>query len=163
MVLKIGIISLGSKSSRMIIDEAKHFFDEVEEIDIRKIEVKIDSKTEVLYDGEPLKNYDCLYMRGSYKYSSLLYAVSEHFKGKCYLPLSANAHVIGHDKFKTHLKLSQVSSIKMPNTYFTAKITEAKTFLNDSGSRESDFESEIDNMSTASIWIENDGVPFRWL
>ena len=37
---------------------------------------------------------------------------------------------------------------------------EAKTFLNDSGSRESDFESEIDNMSTASIWIENDGVPF---
>ena len=129
MVLKIGIISLGSKSSRMIIDEAKHFFDEVEEFEIRKIEVKIDSKTEVLYDGEPLKNYDCLYMRGSYKYSSLLYAVSEHFKGKCYLPLSANAHVIGHDKFKTHLKLSQVSSIKMPNTYFTAKITEAKTFL----------------------------------
>jgi ribosomal protein S6--L-glutamate ligase len=129
MVLKIGIISMGSKSSSMIIDESKHFFDEVDHIDIRKIEVKIDSKTEVLYDGEPLKNYDCLYMRGSFRYSSLLYAISEHFKGTCYLPLEANAHVIAHDKFKTHLILSQVSSIKMPATYFTAKISETKSFL----------------------------------
>ena len=129
MALKIGIISMGSKSSRMIIDESKHFFDEVDHIDIRKIEVKIDSKTTVLYDGEPLQNYDCLYMRGSHRYSSLLYAVSEHFKDTCYLPLEANSHVIAHDKFKTHLKLSQVSSIKMPATYFTAKITETKSFL----------------------------------
>ena len=120
---------MGSKSSKMIIDESKHFFDEVDEIDIRKIEVKIDKNTQVLYDGEPLKDYDCLYMRGSYRYSTLLYAISEHFKDKCYLPLESNSHVIAHDKFKTHLKLSEVDSIKMPNTYFTAKITEAKTFL----------------------------------
>lgn len=129
MGLKIGIISMGSKSSRMILEEADNFFDEADHIDIRKIEVKIDDKTTVLYDGEPLKDYDCLYMKGSFRYSSLLYAISEHFKDKCYVPLEANSHIIAHDKFKTHLKLSQVNSIKMPNTYFTAKITEAKSFL----------------------------------
>lgn len=129
MGLKIGIISLGSKSSRMILKEAENFFEEVDHIDIRKIEIKIDKKTSVLYDGEPLKKYDCLYMRGSHKYSTLLYAISEAFKDKCYIPLAPNSHIVAHNKFMTHLKLAQESIIKMPSTYFTAKITETKSFL----------------------------------
>jgi len=129
MGLKFGLISMGSKSSKMISEEAKEFFDEVDNIDIRKIEVKIDKKTEVLYDGEPLRDYDCLYMRGSYKYSTLLYAISEKFKDSCYVPLDSNSHIVAHNKFMTHLKLSQESALKMPATYFTAKISETKNFL----------------------------------
>lgn len=129
MGLKLGIISLGSKSSKMILEEAGEFFETVDQIDLRKIEVKIDKKTTVLYDGEPLREYDCLYMRGSYKYSTLLYAISEEFKHKCYIPLDPNSHIVAHNKFMTHLKLSQEAFLKMPSTYFTAKISETKSFL----------------------------------
>ena len=62
MGLKFGLISLGSVSSRMLLEEAKEFFDEVELIDIRKIEIKVDKNTTVLYDGEPMKDFDCLYL-----------------------------------------------------------------------------------------------------
>jgi len=120
---------MGSKSSRMILKETEEYFDQVDHIDLRKIEIKIHKETSVLYDGEPLRDYDCLYMRGSHKYSTLLYAISELFKNKCYIPLEANSHIIAHNKFMTHLKLSQEKFLKMPGTYFTAKITETKNFL----------------------------------
>ena len=41
MGLKFGLISLGSKSSQMVLEEAKSYFDVVDNIDLRKIEVKI--------------------------------------------------------------------------------------------------------------------------
>ena len=129
MGLKFGLISLGSKSSQMVLEEAKSYFDVVDNIDLRKIEVKINGKTEVLYDGEPLEHYDCLYIKGSYKYSTLLYGLSEVFKDKCYIPIEPDAHIIAHNKFMTHLLLSGDKSLKMPSTYFTAKISETKSFL----------------------------------
>ena len=129
MALKFGLISLGSKSSRMVLDEAKTFFHVADHIDLRKIEVKIDKTTTVLYDGEPLQDYDCLYIKGSFKYSTLLYALSEIYKDKCYIPIDPNAHIVAHNKFMTHLLLGSDSKIKMPSTYFTAKISETKAFL----------------------------------
>jgi ribosomal protein S6--L-glutamate ligase len=129
MALRFGLISMGSKSSRMILDEAAKLYDVADHIDIRKIEVKIDKQTTVLYNGEPLEKYDCLYMRGSHKYSTLLYALSEVYRDKCYVPLDANSHIIAHNKFMTHLFLSSEKSLKMPATYFAAKISETKEFL----------------------------------
>lgn len=130
MVVSFGLISLGSFSSKMVIDEAKNYFDEVDQIDIRKIEIKItDKKTEVLYDGAPLKKYDCLYLKGSYKYSQILYALTEIFKDTCFIPIDSNAHLIAHDKFLTHLHLSSNPNLPMPETYFAAKISETKEFL----------------------------------
>ncbi len=129
MNLKFGLISLGSVSSKMILEEAKKYFDEVELIDIRKIEIKIDKKTTVLYDGEPLKKFDCLYMKGSYRYSNLLYGLTEIYKNKCFVPIDSNAHIIAHNKFMTHLNFSQTKDLKMPGTYFASKVTESKTFL----------------------------------
>lgn len=129
MGLKFGLISLGSKSSKWILDEAKNYFEVADQIDLKKIEVKINGKTTVLYDGQPLKDYDCLYMRGSYKYSTLLYALSEFYKEKSYVPLDSNAHLIAHNKFMTHLVLSSDKRIKMPSTYFAAKVSETKAFL----------------------------------
>lgn len=129
MGLKFGLISLGSKSSKMVLEEAKSYFDIVDHIDLRKIEIKINGETKVLYDGEPMQDYDCLYLKGSYKYSTLLFALSEVFKDKCYIPIDANAHITAHNKFMTHLMLSSDRNLKMPSTYFTAKISETKTFL----------------------------------
>ena len=129
MNLKFGLISLGSVSSKMVLEEAKKYFDEVELIDIRKIEIKIDKTTTVLYDGEPLKNFDCIYMKGSYRYSNLLYGLTEIYKDKCFIPIDSNAHIIAHNKFMTHLNFAQNKELKMPGTYFASKVTESKTFL----------------------------------
>lgn len=129
MALKFGLISMGSQSSRMILEEAKQYFDVVDLIDLKKIEIKINGKTTVLYDGEPLKEYDCLLMRGSYKYSTVLYALSEFYKDKCFVPIDANAHLIAHNKFMTHLVLSSEKGVRMPSTYFAAKVSETKAFL----------------------------------
>lgn len=129
MVTKFGLISLGSKSSMMILEEAGKLFDVADHIDLRKIEVKINGSTAVLYNGDILGDYDCLYMRGSYKYSTLLYALSELYKDKTYIPLDPNSHIIAHNKFMTHLFLSSEKALKMPSTYFAAKISETKEFL----------------------------------
>jgi len=128
-MVKFGLISLGSKSSQMVLDEAKNYFEVADHIDLRKIEIKIDKKTTVLYDGEPLKNYDCLYMKGSHRYSSLLYGLSEIYKDKCYVPVDSMAHIVAHNKFMTHLYFSSEKTLKMPGTYFAAKISETKAFL----------------------------------
>lgn len=129
MALKFGLISLGSVSSKMLLEEAKQYFDVVDHIDLRKIEIKIDKKTTVLYDGEPLKDYDCLYMKGSFRYAALLYGLTEVYKDKCFVPIDSNAHIVAHNKFMTHLFFSQNKNLKMPGTYFAAKISETKQFL----------------------------------
>ena len=128
--LKFGLICLGSKSSLMLLDEAKKLFSEVDLIDIRKIEINItNDTTQVLYNGEPLGNYDCLYMKGSFRYATLLYGLTEIYHNKCFVPISSTAHTIAHNKFMTHLLLSQDKELKMPRTYYAAKIGESKEFL----------------------------------
>jgi len=114
----------------MVLDEAKNYFDEADMIDIRKIEIKLDKDdTKVLYDGQPLKEYDCIYMKGSYRYSTLLYGLTEIFKDKCYLPIDSNAHIIAHNKFINQLIFVKNKNLKMPGTYYAAKVTESKVFL----------------------------------
>ena len=130
MTLKFGLISLGSVSSKMLLKEAKKYFDIVDDIDIRKIEIKVDKKTTVLYDGKPLEDYDCLYMKGSFRYSTILYGLTEIYKDKCFVPIDSNAHIVAHNKFMTHLFFSQNKNLKMPGTYFAAKVSETKQFLN---------------------------------
>lgn len=127
--IKFGLISLGSKSSQMVLEEAKNYFDVADHIDIRKLEIKINNGTEVLYDGEPLKDYDCIYMKGSFKYATLLFGVSEIFKDKCFIPIQPLAHIAAHNKFMTHLIFSSLRTLKMPSTYFTANVSETKAFL----------------------------------
>ena len=130
MTLKFALISLGSTSSKMILEEAKEYFDKVDLIDIRKIEINVSKESPVvLYDGEPLDDYDCIYMKGSYKYSTLLYGLTEIFKHSSFIPIESNAHIIAHNKFMTHLNFSSNKVLKMPSTYYAAKISEAKKFL----------------------------------
>lgn len=128
-MVSLGIISLGSVSSQMLEEEAKKHFDEVSMIDIRKVEIRMDSTTKVLYNGEPFEEFDCLYMKGSFRYSTLLFGLSQIFKGKCFVPIDPTAHIIAHNKFMTHLFLAPEKSINMPQTYFAAKMSETKEFL----------------------------------
>jgi len=129
MKLKLGIISLGSVSTQMLMKEAEDLFDVVKLIDLRKIEIKIDRGITVLYDGKSLDEFDCLYMKGSYKYSNILYGLSEIYKNKCYVPIDSNAHIIAHNKFLTHLNFAPEKDLKMPGTYFAVKVSESKEFL----------------------------------
>ncbi len=127
--MKFGIIGLGSKSTMMILKEAENYFSVVKFMDIRKIEIKLNSKINILYNGKPIEKFDCLYLKGSYRYSTLLYALTELLKNETYIPIDSNAHIIAHNKFLTHLLYSQESDIKMPMTYYAPRITETKEFL----------------------------------
>lgn len=127
--MRFALISLGGKGSQAIAKEAKKYFDEVEEINIKKLEVRVDGdKTEILYNKSPLQEYDCVYIRGSYKYALLQRSLSFALQGKCYTPIAPETFTIAHDKFLTMLELGRLN-VKMPKTYFAATTNQAKKLL----------------------------------
>lgn len=129
MKLKAAIISLGSESSEWTGESMKKYFEEVDELDIRKIEVNISGKSaEILYDGKPLREYDCVYAKGSFRYAQLLQTLTSLLEKKCYMPISADAFTIAHDKLLTHLEL-QKHNIPMPKTYVSSTVQAAKKIL----------------------------------
>jgi ribosomal protein S6--L-glutamate ligase len=129
MKLKAAIISLGSESSEWTGEAMKKYFEEVDELDIRKIDVNISGKaSEILYDGQPIKEYDCMYIKGSFRYAQLLQTLTSIIERKCYMPISADAFTIAHDKLLTHLEL-QKHNIPMPKTYVSSTIQAAKQIL----------------------------------
>ena len=105
------------------------YFEEVDDIDIRKIEINISGRAaEILYEGKPLKEYDCVYVKGSFRFAQLLQTLTSLLEKKCYMPISADAFTIAHDKLLTHLEL-QKSNIPMPKTYVSATVDAAKKIL----------------------------------
>src|SRR3989344_4254272 len=128
--MKAAIISLGSVSSKWIYESMKKYFDEVDMLNLQDIEVNIGKGgAEVLHEGVPLKNYDCIYAKGSFKYSSLLRAItSVMWSNTKYMPIKAGAFTICHNKILTHLKL-QTNDVPMPRTYITATSRAAKEIL----------------------------------
>ncbi|MFP4402487.1 MAG: RimK family alpha-L-glutamate ligase [Candidatus Nanoarchaeia archaeon] len=128
--LKLGLICMTSVSSQMLLDEARKYFTQVDLIDIRKVEIKVNNKqTKVLYDGKELEKYDCLYLKSSHRYAELMYGLTQIFQEDTFIPIDAQAHLVAHNKFLTHLTFSQNKVLKMPDTYFAAKISETKNFL----------------------------------
>lgn len=127
--LKAAIISLGSESSEWTVNAMKKYFEEVDDIDIRKIEINISGRAaEILYEGKPLKEFDCVYVKGSFRYAQLLQTLTSLLEKKCFMPISADAFTIAHDKLLTHLEL-QKSNIPMPKTYVSATVGAAKKIL----------------------------------
>ena len=75
--MKAAIISLGSTSSKWIAEAMSKYFDKVDDIDIREIEVNLGSRDhKVLYKGEPLGEYDCVYGKSSFRYAGILNAIT---------------------------------------------------------------------------------------
>ena len=127
--MRFALISLGGKSSKAICKEASKYFKEVEEIDIKKLEVRVDGdKVEILNNKKPLADFDCVYIRGSFRYSLLQRSLSFALQGKCYTPISPESFGIAHDKFLTMLELSKLK-VSMPKTYFAATTKQAKKLL----------------------------------
>ena len=129
--MKAAVMSLGSKSSMMIIDAMKNYFDFVDNIDLRDVEVNLKAgKSDVLYEGKALPEYSSIYARGSFRYAPLLRAITKNLYRSSYMPIKPETFTIGHDKFLTHLAL-QHFSIPMPTTYLASSTRAAKKILNE--------------------------------
>jgi len=125
--MKAALVSLGSKSSRMIADALAKYFDSVDNLRIEDFDASLgDGK--VFYDGQPFPHYDCIYLRGSYRYANLLSTLTILLKDRAYLPLSHSAFRLGHDKLLTHLRL-QAHNIPQPRTYLVSTANAAKKVL----------------------------------
>jgi len=129
--MKAALISLGSVSSRWIAKAMRKYFGSVDEINIRDMEVNLSpKKLNVLYKGDPLGKYDCIYARGSFKYKSLLKSITVGLYDSTYMPIKPIAFSLGHDKLLTQLDL-QKHNIPMPKTYLTPTTSSAKAILED--------------------------------
>ncbi|MEA3430236.1 MAG: RimK family alpha-L-glutamate ligase [Nanoarchaeota archaeon] len=128
--MKAAVVCLGAKSSLWTIEEMKKCFDEVDLVKISKIEVFFGGKgLELMYDGEEFPEYDCVYVKGSFRYANLARAVSSILRTRgTYLPLKPHSFTIGHDKLLTHVQL-QAAGVPMPTTYLAATPEAAKELL----------------------------------
>lgn len=127
--IKAAVISLGSKSSLMVVKAMKKYFSEVEVIQLKEIEVGLGKEAGVLYKGEPLKDYHCIYLKGSFRYANLLRSIATMLEDKVpYMPLASSTFTIVHNKLLTHLTLQQ-HKIAMPKTYVSSTVESAKEIL----------------------------------
>ena len=127
--MKIGVISLGGRSSLELAKECKKYFDSVGILDLRKFTVELlDDKINVQYEGEELEEYDCLYVRGSFKYSLMQRSITRALNKKVYMPIEPQAFTMGHDKLLTLLEL-QKNKIAVPKTYYAATTKTAKEII----------------------------------
>ena len=127
--MNAAVISLGSTSSEWTIKAMGTYFDKVEDIDLKNIEVNLSSgKSDVLYKGKPLENYDCVYAKGSFRYAQTLRALTGVLYPSTYMPIKAGTFTIGHDKLLTHLFLQQYK-IPMPTTYLSSSSVAAQKIL----------------------------------
>ncbi len=127
--MKAAIISLGSISSRWTADALKKYFDEVDQIDIQELEVSLgEKKAEVLYKGKPLAKYDCVYAKGSFRYATLLRAITTLLQKETYMPMKAASFTIGHDKVLSHLKFQEYN-VPQPTTYIASTAEAGKKII----------------------------------
>lgn len=126
---KAALMSLGSLSSIWTVEEMSKYFKEVDNLDIRYVEVKLDpKKPEILYKGNPIKDYDCVYLKGSFRFAQVAEAITRGLYQKTYLPIHPESFNIVHDKLNTHLVL-QENKIPMPTTYFASSSHAAEKIL----------------------------------
>lgn len=127
--MKAALISLGSESSKMTAEAMKKYFSCVDHLSLKHIEVHFSgNKAEVLYEGKPLEEYDCIYAKGSFRYASILQALTSLRYDRGYMPLREEAFSIAHDKFLTQLAF-QRNQIPMPKTYLAATVAAAREVL----------------------------------
>ena len=128
MRLSAALISLGSTSSRWLAKAMKKYFDEVDEYDLKNIEINLGKETSVLYKGKEIKEHDCIYAKGSFRYSLPLRGLTSILYKKCYMPITSIAFTFGHDKLLTQLRLDQ-KGVPMPRTYLASSPKAAREIL----------------------------------
>ena len=109
----------------------KKYFDEVDHLYIKYIDINFSGKkAEVLYKGKPITHYDCLLLKGSFRYAQLLRSLADLFStnDSVFLPIQSDAYTVAHDKLLTQLML-QKKNLPMPRTYLSATMDAAKDVL----------------------------------
>ena len=128
-MVSAAIISLGSTSSQWTYEAMKNYFDEVDHLELKDIEISFSGdKSEVLYRGEKIKRYDCIFAKGSFRYAQLLESLTSVLERGCYMPIRSQAFTVGHDKLLTQLALHQ-AGVPMPTTYSVSTIDAAKNLM----------------------------------
>ncbi|MBN1644646.1 RimK family alpha-L-glutamate ligase [Candidatus Woesearchaeota archaeon] len=127
--MKAALVSMGSISSKWTAKAMEKYFDSVDMLDIRDLEVSLGGrKSEILYKGEPIPAYDCIYAKGSFRFANLLRSITTLLSPNCFMPIAAEAFTSGHDKLLTHIQL-QRGKVPMPETYVATTAQAAKTVL----------------------------------
>ena len=128
--LTAAVISLGSISSKWTAEAMRSYFDEVDELPLKKIEVVIGekSKSKIICDGVPLKKYDCIYAKGSFRYSALLEVLAITLSKDTYMPYNPHALTLVHDKMLSQITFEN-EGIPMPKTHIAATMQKAKELL----------------------------------
>lgn len=126
--MKAAMISLGSLSSKWTAEAMRKHFDRVDHLRLRKFEVSVGRTTEILYDGKPMDEYDCIVAKGSHRYADMLASITAFFRGKIYLPVRTSAFAVAHDKILTHIYL-QKFNVPQPKTFLTSSSKAAKKIL----------------------------------
>lgn len=128
--MKIAIISLNGESSKIIAEECKKYFSTVDALNLKDFEVQVNGKVKVVNCQKDLDKYDCIYIRGSYKYALLQRSITRALNQETYFPIKQNSFTLGHDKFLTLLEL-QKNDIPIPRTHFAATTKIAKKILDE--------------------------------
>lgn len=127
--MKAALISLGSTSSQWTAEAMKKYFDQVDMIQLRQVEVRLGKQAGVYYQSQPFPYYDCVLVKGSFRYANLLRSIAAMLQNTVpYMPLPAYAFTTAHNKLLTHLAL-QEHNVPMPKTYVSSTIDEAKELL----------------------------------
>ena len=126
--MKAALISLESTSSKWTLKAMQKYFEEVDSLNLKNIEINLGAKASVLYDGKPIKDYDCIFAKGSFRYNTILRSVTAMLHDKCYMPIREDAFTIVHDKLLTQLIMEQ-KNIPMPKTYLASTPDAAKKIL----------------------------------
>jgi len=129
--MRFALISLRGTSSQWVLEKAREHFDIVDDIDIRQVYVQTTSdKQEIFYNNKPLADYDCVYVKGSFRYQLLQTAISTVLKDESYIPLSPQSFQYCHNKFSTLLALHK-KDIPIPTTHYAPNVDVAKKILED--------------------------------
>lgn len=127
--MRIAIISLGGRSSRAVAEACRKYFDVVDELNLKDFEVHIGNDgINVAHKEKDLEKYDCVYVRGSYKYALLQRSISRVLQGEVYMPIKPRAFSLGHDKYLSILEL-QKNGVSIPKTYYATTTKIALKFL----------------------------------
>ncbi len=127
--MKAAVLSQGSLSSKWTIDAMKEYFDKVDDLNIKHLEINFSGKkAQILYKGKPLPKYDCIFAKGSFRYANLLKTFTVLVSDDSFMPLGPDAYTICHDKLLTQLEL-QKANIPMPTTYMASTIGAARAIL----------------------------------
>ena len=84
--MKIAFISLGSESSKMTAAALAKYFDTVDHLNLKNIEINLGKEPQVLHNGKALEGYDCVYAKGSFRFVPMLRAIATILSTKSYSP-----------------------------------------------------------------------------